>query len=154
MRLAATLSFMLILSVPVLSQEPGSVEAALTPLVPRGKVVRLRADQARFTGRLLSAERGVATLDTGQGTRVVALQGIDTVWVRNRAWKAGAIVGGAMGMVALGVFTGLVVHATCETSDCGTAAAALAGGGIGLAGGALLGAAIGAAFPRWSRRFP
>jgi hypothetical protein len=154
MRLATSLSFMLVLSVPALSQEPGTAEAALTPLVPRGKVVRLRADQARVTGRLIAAEQGVATLDTEQGTRTIALRGIDTVWVRNRAWKTGAIVGGGIGMVALGVFTGLVVHATCETSDCGTAAAALAGGGIGLASGALLGAAIGAAFPRWNRRFP
>jgi len=154
MKLAATLSFMLLLSAPGLAQEPRTADAALTPLAPRGKVVRLRTDQARIIGRLIAAERGAVTLDTEDGSRVVAMQGIDTVWVRNRAWKTGAIVGGAVGMVALGVFAGLVVHATCETSQCGTFEAALGGGALGLAGGALLGAAIGAAFPKWSRRFP
>jgi hypothetical protein len=147
--------FTLLLTVPLDAQTaPRTADSVLASLAPRGPVVRLRTDQARVTGRLLAAGSDGATLATGDGTQLIPAGVIDSVWVRGRAWKTGAIVGGAAGMVALGAFTGLIVHATCETSECGTVAAAFAGGGIGLAGGALLGAAIGAAFPKWKRRFP
>ncbi|HSR15539.1 MAG TPA: hypothetical protein VLL51_07285 [Gemmatimonadales bacterium] len=140
---------------PLVAQVTPPLERALAPLAAPGRLVRIRTDGARVTGRLLAAGRGAMTLDTGSGSRIIALETIDSVWVRGRAVGTGAIVGGATGMVVLGTFFGFLLAAVCEV-DCDGAAlqGALAGGAVGLGAGALVGAGIGALIPKWKRRFP
>jgi hypothetical protein len=74
--------------------------------------------------------------------------------LRGRHTKTGAIVGGIAG-AGFGVFVGLLANALCEdATDCeGTTPYAIAIPLFG-GGGALLGAAIGTAFPKWKRVFP
>ncbi len=81
---------------------------------------------------------------------------IDKLWVRGRATKTGAIIGGIVGLLA-GVGYGLLLgEVICNNEDCnadtGTVVAALGLGGAlaGAGGGALIGAAI----PKWHLRFP
>jgi len=85
----------------------------------------------------------------------VSLPAIDALWVRGRATKTGAIVGGAIGAVGgglLGVFA--VGIGSFESGDDPNYFAGAVGGGI-LGGGicGLLGAGIGAAIPKWHLRY-
>ena len=156
MRRAIQWCALLILAPSLGAQEtPPPAEPVLASLAPARPVVRLRADQARVTGRLLAAGGGRAALGIGADTQVVWLRAVDSVWTRGRAWKTGAIVGGAVGMALLGAFTSVIVSGLCEV-DCDNAGleGAVVGGLVGLGGGALLGAAVGAAIPKWKRRFP
>jgi hypothetical protein len=93
---------------------------------------------------------------TAQLPTSVPAADIDSLWVRGRATKTGALLGGLVGAVA-GVGAGLFIsQVICSTQDCGVddAAPVLGLGAGGLAGGALVGALIGSAVPKWRLRFP
>jgi len=120
---------------------------------------RLRIEQpggARLEGAF-SAASGDGLVLAGD-LRPAQLSGsdIDKLWVRGRATKTGAIVGGIVGLLA-GVGYGLLVgEVICNNEDCNAdtgavvAAVGLGGALVGAGGGALIGAAI----PRWHLRFP
>jgi hypothetical protein len=79
---------------------------------------------------------------------------LDSLWVRGSSAKKGAIIGGtslAVAGVALGIFVNGVA---CEPdgNPCPEAIPVLGLGGA--AAGALLGALIGSAIPRWHLRVP
>ncbi len=132
-----------------------SASEVLESRLRRTPTVRLGADGARVTGRLIALGGGGASLETALGPRVVPLASIDSIWIRGRATKTGLLIGAGAGAVVAAVFLGTVVPAVCET-DCEHAGrdAALAGFAIGAVGGGLLGAAVGTAFPKWRRRYP
>ncbi len=80
------------------------------------------------------------------------LDRVTGLWVRGRATKIGAIVGGVAG-VAAGAVLGLIVAGVCEI-DCPTQTTGLVVGGLlGGAAGLGAGAIVGAAIPRWKRVF-
>ena len=118
-------------------------------------MVRLRMRGTEMTGRLIALTAGVATLSTESGNRTASLASLDSIWVRGRATKTGAIIGGVAGLVIGAVFVGVAVDALCEV-DCDTAGleGALVGGALGLGTGGLVGAGIGALIPKWRLRFP
>lgn len=127
----------------------------LTPLEMRGKRVRLRADEARMSGRLLTARDGTATLETTGGMRMFALENIDSVWVRGRSTRTGAVIGGAIGAAFFGVAASVLNASACSDTVCVSAgSAALQGGLFGLVSGAIVGGGIGALIPKWKGRFP
>ena len=74
---------------------------------------------------------------------------IDTLWTRGYSTKAGAIVGALLG-AGIGV---LAATSLGESDTDRTALWAVSLGGGTVAGG-LVGMLIGAALPRWNRRFP
>jgi len=80
---------------------------------------------------------------------------IDTLWTRGNAGVTGAIVGGLV-LGALGVALGAAWAEDVRNTepDVDKGAAMQIGGGVGLAGGALLGGLIGLAIPKWHRRYP
>ena len=78
---------------------------------------------------------------------------IDTLWTRGNSAKQGAIVGSILGALA-GVAAGLHYGATTTEHDFSTGQASLLLGGIGAAGGGLLGTLFGLSLPRWKQRFP
>lgn len=79
---------------------------------------------------------------------------LSTLAVRNRHTRAGAIVGG-IGGAGFGVFVALVANALCEGGDdCSGARPYLIAIPVFGAGGALLGAAVGSAFPKWKKVYP
>lgn len=120
---------------------------------------RLRIERPRGTrleGMLSAAMTDSLVIAGDEGFARVDLAEIDRLWVRGRATKQGAIIGGITGVVAgvgLGLFIGEVI---CNNEDCdgdtGRAVALLGLGGaaLGAGGGALIGATI----AKWHLRFP
>jgi len=143
----------LVLCAPALAAQ--SADSVLAPLVPKTSMIRLRTQGTEMTGRLLALTSGVATLETTSGNRTASLASVDSIWVRGRATKSGAIIGGVAGAVLFGAFVGYAVNGLCEV-DCDNSfiEGALVGGALGLGGGALLGAGVGALIPKWRLRFP
>ena len=121
------------------------------------QMVRLHTSAlARREGRLLSHDENDLMLAQGTDSLLnISVRDVDSLWVRGTSWKTGALIGSVLGAAA-GVVLGLgVSELGCESTDCGPAAGAgLAGGAIVGAGGALLGALIGSAFPKWHSRWP
>jgi hypothetical protein len=127
----------------------------LTRLTP-GAVIRATLVSGRIvTGRLAQLGDGRLGVRSDAGsTDSIRLDQVIQVSVRGRHTKTGAVVGGLVG-IGVGVFVGVVVNAVCEGgSHCDgaepyTIAIPLFGGGA-----ALVGAAVGSAFPKWRRVFP
>ncbi len=131
------------------------VSAILHSSSLRGKTLRLRTDQARITGRLIAAGAGEVTLRPERGPVVVAMQDIDTLWVRKTAAGTGALIGGVVGGLFLGFASWALDQSACSDTVCdGGPGPAIGGAFLGGAIGAIAGAGIGALIPKWKRRFP
>lgn len=90
--------------------------------------------------------------DAGR-TDTLRLAEISTLSVRGRQTKTGAIVGGSIGL-AFGLLIGYVVGAVCDSADCDRGEPFLLTVPLFGGGGTLLGAAVGAAFPKWKQVYP
>ena len=126
----------------------------LTQIDP-GKYVRARLDPDRtVSGHFVPVGDGRLGIRLDAGvTDTLRLADLRELSVRGRHTKAGAILGGIAG-VGFGTFVALMVTALCETDDCrGGRPFAIAIPVFG-AGGALVGAAVGTAFPKWKRVYP
>jgi hypothetical protein len=113
--------------------------------------VRVAAsDLGRRQGRLLQRGPSELVLGTsGEPLRVPATS-VDTLWTRGTSWKQGALVGAIVGL-------GLGVAAAASgfgEEDVDQTALWLGLTGIGTAGGAVAGTLVGAAIPRWTRKYP
>lgn len=115
-----------------------------------------RPDGARLEGVFSAATADSLVIEHDAGLARIDHAEIGRLWVRGRATKTGAIVGGITGLVA-GIATGLFIgEVICNNEDCnadtGVAVAALGlgGGVVGAGGGALIGSTIG----KWHLRFP
>ena len=132
----------------------GTPESVLAR-IDSGKVIRAKLDPARTVigaytpigdGRL-----GIRTQEGGSET--LRLTELRELSVRGRHTRTGAIVGGLAG-AAFGTFVAVIANALCETDSCdGAEPFVIAIPAFG-AGGALVGAAVGSAFPRWKRVYP
>jgi hypothetical protein len=105
----------------------------------------------RFEGRLLERNPAELVLSSQPQPVRVAATSVDTVWTRGTSVKTGALVGALLGV---GVGVALGVAACGEQHDCSERDGALILGAMGLGGGALVGAGIGLALPKWHRRYP
>jgi hypothetical protein len=120
-----------------------------------GAVVRARLgpDQV-ITGKYFPVGDGRLGITVDRGTAdTLRPDRLRELAVRGRHTKTGAIIGRAAG-VGFGVFIGLIITATCETEDCNGVGPYLLTVPMFGSGGALLGAAVGAAFPKWRKVFP
>jgi hypothetical protein len=120
-----------------------------------GKYVRARLDPDRtVSGHFVPVGDGRLGIRHDAGvTDTLRLAELRELSVRGRHTKAGAILGGIAG-AGFGTFVAIMVTALCETDDCrGGRPFAIAIPLFG-AGGALLGAAVGTAFPKWKRVYP
>lgn len=136
---------------PQQSASPGLDSASILQLRP-DRFVRIQLPEiGRIQGRVGSRSGSAIVLQMEGEDRTISLGAVDTLWVRGRRTKSGAIIGGLLG-IGGGIFLGAIANALCEY-DCG--GSFVIGGAIagGVAGGAL-GAVIGAAIPRWRRVFP
>ncbi len=107
----------------------------------------------RYEGRILQRGPDHLVLSAEpEPLRVVATT-IDTLWTRGNAGVTGAIVGGLV-LGTLGAALGAGAAAESTEHDVTTGEAMLFVGGIGLAGGAVLGGLIGLATHKWHRRYP
>lgn len=135
------------------AQAPDTATLAALGVKP-GQTARVAVPgEGRVAGTVLVSGNDGFTLATpGGDRRFPALP--DTLWTRERAVVPGVIAGGIAG-VGAGVLLGLLVNAVCEY-DCNNSPAgdAAIGALVVGAGGAALGALVGAAIPRWQRRAP
>lgn len=127
-----------------------SPEAAVHRLEP-GSFVRVHTDGRRVEGRFSGTTIAPPGLELSEST--IEFPKIDSLWVRGNAARGGAITGA----VVIGLSSAILLAVYCTAVSDGTgcdeygkiALVSLAGAG----GGALLGAAIGSAVPRWHLRY-
>ena len=112
-------------------------------------------DGRRLTGQysLVGDGRiGIRGFEAGMDT--LRMTELASLSYRRRHTGTGAIVGGIAG-AGFGVFVALVASALCEGGDdCSGARPYLIAVPLFGSGGALVGAAIGSAFPKWKQVFP
>lgn len=117
----------------------------------RVELVQGRREEGRFRG--LAGD----SLVLGDGRQVTfSIDELEGIWTRGNSVKAGALIGGGVGLavgVVVGAWLGDFACAESRDENC-SFAAALAVGGLGAAGGAGLGAVTGLLVPRWQRRWP
>jgi len=131
--------------------DPAGVVSRIRP----GAVIRARlTSEQTVTGRYVPIGDGRLGITAEPGmTDTVRLSQLRQLAVRGRHTKTGAIIGGAGG-AAFGVFVGILVTALCETDSCNGTRPYLIAVPVFGAAGALLGGAVGAAFPKWRTVFP
>ena len=130
---------------------------------PRAPVFTALQDSqwVRFTGTGVPRHQGILLAHEGPDLVVSAnpeplriqATSIDTLWTRGNSAKQGVILGSIVGALA-GVVAGLAYGSSTTEHDFSTGQAVLLLGGIGGAGGGLLGTVVGLTLPRWKRRFP
>ena len=156
-RLKGSWSWRLAVALPGLLAGPltaQSGEDRVSDLRPGAYVrARIGADRA-VTGQFIPVGDGRVGIRTEiGGTDTLRLREIGELAVRGRHTKTGAILGGVAG-AAFGAFVGYVAYALCEVDSCRdgeTFLIAIPAFGVG---GALVGAAIGTAFPKWKKVYP
>lgn len=128
-------------------------DSATVVLLKPTRLVRFSLPaMGRVSGRIANRWGDTLALASNGTRQVISLGSIDTLWVRGRATKTGAIVGGILG-IAGGLFLGALADGLCEY-DCQNSDYLVTGGLLGLAAGAGTGAIIGAAIPRWRKVYP
>ncbi|MGH7561240.1 MAG: hypothetical protein ACRENB_09470 [Gemmatimonadales bacterium] len=133
--------------------DPAAAAAALARLTP-AQTVRIEDRVGiRTEGRFGGVAGTTLRLSQNGAAEEVDLSRLAAVWVRGRQTKAGAIIGGAAGL-GVALFFGLIANGVCETDECRGVGPYLVYSAIFVPGGALVGAAIGAAIPRWRRIAP
>ena len=106
------------------------------------------------TGRYAAVDDGRLGVRAESGTTdTLRLTELQALSVRGRQTKTGAIVGGSLGL-AFGLFVGYMVGALCESADCDRGEPFLVTIPLFAGSGSLIGAAIGAAFPKWKKVYP
>jgi hypothetical protein len=149
-RILGAVSLVLLVSAAAAAQSQPVLER-----IDSGKYVRARLDPDRtISGHFVPVGDGRLGIRHDAGvTDTLRLAELRELAVRGRHTKAGAILGGIAG-AGFGTFVAIMVTALCETDDCrGGRPFAIAIPVFG-AGGALVGAAVGTAFPKWKRVYP
>jgi len=129
------------------------LDAAVRTLKP-GQTVRIRAHGGnRIESRILSVRAETPALLLQADSTPLDGSSIDSLWVRGRRTGLGAIVGAVVfGAATSGAGLAICKGLSESASSCGsdtTVPLFLAGA----AGGALIGAVIGAAIPKWRLRY-
>lgn len=139
-------------ALPLAAQTPArGLDSASVVMLKPDRFVRIQVpDLGRITGTVRWL-RPADVMISRDGDHIVALAAIDTLWVRGRRTKAGAIIGGILGAGG-GAFLGALGDALCEV-DC-EGDSVLPGALLGAGAGAIIGAVVGTAIPRWKRVFP
>lgn len=154
--------FLITLILVVAAITPAAAQDAARSLMAQtlrvGQQVRVQvASSNLLEGRLLEATNTALVLARPEGAVPIRIPEIKRLWVRGHATGKGALIGAGIGVV-VGVIGGVLISTVaCEPIDGGNCTAAelatITGLGAG-AGGALIGAGVGALIPVWRLRFP
>jgi hypothetical protein len=117
--------------------------------------VRARLGEDRtLSGRFVAVSDGRIGIRSDAGaTDTLRLRDVGELAVRARHTKTGAIIGAVAG-AAFGAFVGYMAYALCEVDSCRDGSTFLIAIPAFGAGGALVGAAVGSAFPSWKKVYP
>ena len=148
--------FALALSTLVLVSDLGAqapLETAIRTLKP-GQTVRIRVHGGdRIESRIRSLQAESLPLQLVGDSAAFDVAAIDSLWVRGRATRTGAIVGAAVVGVASFAYWAALCTALSDGQGCKdwghVTAYSVAGAGVG----ALIGAAVGAIQPKWRLRY-
>jgi len=154
MGLTRLLALLVMLVSPLSAQEirAGVDSVSVVQLKP-DRFVRIHVPElGRVQGRVGSRSATELVLQSEGSSRRVELAAVDTLWVRGRRTRTGAIIGGILG-IGGGIFLGALGEALCEV-DCDNHNYMVTGAIFGAAIGGATGAVIGTAIPRWRRIFP
>lgn len=142
---------------PTFDPRLGAAVAALRVGAP----IRVATSGARADGQFLGATFDSLVMSGGTAGHHLPLAAVDTLWLRDRATRRGAVIGAVTGGLGLALFVAVVAGSICQTpAECragGRAGVPLVIGGgfvLGAGGGALLGAAVGSVTHRWRRLYP
>ena len=150
--LGALLIALQVTPVQAQGQSPGGLDSASILLLKPDRFVRLQVpDLGRVQGRVGVHTATELILQVETENRTIRLAAVDTLWVRGRHTKAGAIIGGILG-IGGGVLLGALGDALCEYDCDGNYT--LNGAVLGALAGGVTGAIVGSAIPRWRRVFP
>lgn len=146
-------------AVEATAQQPDTARTARIAAVRSlrlGRLIRLtRMPGARVEGIVTATSDTMVTLQWGDSSvsriPVVTIAAIDR---RGRSTARGALWGGGIGLVAGFAYGLLIGEIACSETDCTRAEVGAVVGGLGAVSGAVLGAGIGFAIPRWRRVFP
>ena len=131
----------------------GRALAARLAVVRTGTTVRVALGARRLEGQLVSATSDSLYFRTF----TVPGAHLDAAWIRGRSTARGAWAGGVIGGVSGALLLRALVLGLCDTADrCAEDELPALGIGFALggAGGAVVGAGIGAFVPRWRRVKP
>lgn len=122
--------------------------------VREGDWVRVRTSGGQLmAGRYVTSSLSSPRLQVAEGVEPVALDDVDSLWVRGTRLKTGAIVGSVVGAGA-GLGIGLAVcELAADGSGCEDVELVVLGTLAGAGVGAGLGALVGSAFPSWRLRY-
>ena len=111
-------------------------------------------DGRSLTGRYAAVGDGRLGVSSDAGTTdTLQLTQLRTLSVRGRHTKTGAIVGGSAGL-ATGLFFGWLIGALDDSADPDRTGPFLVTIPLFTGAGTLLGAVVGAAFPKWKQIYP
>ena len=160
------LTLAIFLPMPVIARNPtpekdeGQKRAEAIARLKPGKLIRVHAQNlGEIVGKYRSSNTDSLFISEDMGQRGVPIASIDALWVRGRATKSGAIIGG-VGVFAIVLGLGIVYALApgsrgsddwCSDDACTNVVAVLGVGGV-IAGG-LVGAGFGTAFTKWHRRY-
>ena len=147
----------LLAATPLAAQAPERTPATVLPTIKTGSRLRIEADRALMTGRLDSLTADRLVLNGADGRSAIPIRTINTVWVRQGRGGRGALIGGVIGAAAFTGFLHLIISGLCESTDgCSRDHVRAWGYGIAIggAGGALIGAGVGALVQGWERKAP
>jgi hypothetical protein len=126
--------------------DPAAVIAQVTP----GAHVRIEDTKGRvWEGRYIAITDGAVVLD--EPLARIPSASIRQVWIRGRATRSGAIIGGVLLGLSKAALAAFGAGFQCEHCQGAVRAASARGFGIGAGIGALTGGLVGAAFPKWHR---
>jgi hypothetical protein len=146
--LVALIALVLSFTADLLAQEPQ--ESVLGTLKP-GQIVRVRPRTGdRIESRVLSMQGDSLVLSLGGSSVMLSARTMDSLWIKGRATGLGAIIGAAIAAVGSVVISAAVCESIQEDFPCGESGKAIA---ASIAGGAVLGGAIGSVVPKWRLRY-
>ena len=136
------------------AQQPSARDSAVARLHPGQQIRLTAAGSGRLGGRAGVASGDTLDLAQDDAVRRIPIPAIDTLWTRGRATTTGLVIGGVVGAVLGGMAAAVgasLCESDCSDDDTGTV---IAGGAIGAVAVGGLGALIGAAIPKWTKRYP
>jgi hypothetical protein len=138
----------------VATADAQSMPGSLLRLKPNSSLRIESSSLERSEGRLLRAADDTLFLTDQGAETAMPMKDLHVVWERGASTKTGAIVGGVIGGIGLLLLDAGGPALSQDQSGGGEENQPVVAFVLGAAGGALIGALIGTAIPRWHQRYP